>query len=312
MSAEVTYRPATGADVPSLYAVWAESFEAPHVIDLWAGDPGRLPRTFVAVEAATVVAAVYYLPRRLRDATGAADLVGGLANVATLPRARGRGHVRRLLDLALAAMTADGCAWSLLFTGTPGVYRGSGFHTFTLRYRSGRPAPRTAPPAGWTVDAGSPADWSGLAPIHHAFNAHRPLSTVRDADDWARRVPVWYAPPAELLLARRHGHVDGYLVLRHTGDEVRVAEAAVLPGRQEALRALFTAVADRARAAGARRVAARLPADPAIDAALPWLLHDPVTEIDDTGMLRPVHASPDHLAAMTAAPGAFHWPGDYL
>ncbi|MET7394950.1 GNAT family N-acetyltransferase [Dactylosporangium sp. NPDC005572] len=316
------HRPAIPADEPSLRALWSTAFPGTDVFPLWAGDPGRFPRTFVAVDAATVLAAVYYIPRRLRAADGGAHLVGGIANVATLPTARGRGHARRLLDLALAAMAADGCAWSLLFTGTPDVYRGSGFEPFTLRYPSGAPAmaggaaggAAGAAPAfsGWTIGPGSLTEWRGLAAAHRAFNAHRPLTTVRTADDWNRRVPVWYAPPAELLVAHRRGRLGGYVVLRRTAGEVRVLEAACRPGREAALCALFAAVAEDARAAGVRRCTARLPADPAIDAALPWLLRDPVTETDTTGMLRPLHAAPELIAAMTAVPGAFHWPGDYL
>ncbi|RGC65292.1 hypothetical protein C5N14_29600 [Micromonospora sp. MW-13] len=334
---DAAYRPAGPTDGPALHALWDTAFGEPHVPALWDGDPGRLARTFVAVAAGTVLASVYYLPRRVRDGAGGVDLVGGLANVATLPAARGRGHVRRLLELALAAMDADGCAWSLLFTGTPAVYAGSGFRTFALRYPVGRPARPAAPPPGWAVTPGSPADWPALAGVHDAFDADRPLSTVRAADDWARRVPVWYAPPARLLLARRAdpppggadrdlarldgaaagadrgaGEVDGYLVTRRDADRVRVLEVAVRPGAEDALAALFATVARDADAAGLTRCEARLPADPAITRALPWLLRDPEFATDDTGMVRPVRADPQRLARVTAAPGAFHWPGDYL
>ncbi|MBO4204610.1 GNAT family N-acetyltransferase [Micromonospora echinofusca] len=313
MTGSVTYRSATPADVPSLLATWAESFAGADVGLLWARDPGRLPRTFVAVRDAEVLAAVYYLPRRVRDAAGHVDLVGGVANVATRPSARGQGHVRRLLDLAGAAMAADGCAWSLLFTGTPEVYRSSGFRSFTLDYRSGRPVRPAAPLVpGWSVRPAPLADWPEIAPVHRAFNARRPLSTVRTADDWGRRVPFWYAPPAELLVARQHGQVGGYLVTQRSDDRLRVAEAAVWPGQEDALAALFAAVAARAGSAGVTCIEARLPADPAIELALPCLLTDPVTETDTTGMVRPVHATPEHLTALLTAPGAFHWPGDYL
>ncbi|WP_431894197.1 GNAT family N-acetyltransferase [Micromonospora haikouensis] len=314
MTAPVAYRPVTAADVPSLHATWAEAFDDAHVVRLWSGDPGRLPRTFVAVQAGTVVAAVYYLPRRIRDAAGGVDLVGGVANVATRVGARGRGHVRRLLDLAVTAMAADGCAWSLLFTGTPGVYASSGYRPFTLRYPTGRPAAATAaaPPTGWTVRTEPGVDWAELAPVHAAFNADRPLSTVRAADDWRLRVPVWYSPPTELLVARQRGRVTGYLAATWAPGRVRVVETAALPDRPDTLPALFRAVARAAAARDVRHCVARLPADPAIDAALPCLLADPVVEADTTGMVRPIHATPDHLAAITAAPGAFHWPADYL
>ncbi|BCL17586.1 GNAT family N-acetyltransferase [Micromonospora sagamiensis] len=309
MSAPVGYRTATPEDLPSLRSTWAEAFPATDVTALWATDPGRFARTFVAVRDGRVVAAVHYLPRRLRAADGTVDRVGGVANVATRPAERGQGHVRRLLEQALAAMDVDGCAWALLFTGTPAVYLGSGFRTFRLGYPSGRPAPPTGPPPGWTVQPGSWADWPNLAPLHRAFNAHRPLSTVRDDHDWRHRVPAWYAPPTELLVAHRHGEPVGYLVRERSAGLVRVVEVA---GGVDALRALFGAVATTAHADRTVRCVARLPADPVVGAALPWLLRDPVPEVDETGMVRPVRADADRVAATTGAPGAFHWPGDYL
>ncbi|GAB3078677.1 GNAT family N-acetyltransferase [Micromonospora schwarzwaldensis] len=313
MSAPVEFRPATPADVPSLHALWAEAFPGTHVAELHARDPGGLARTFLAVRVVTVVAAVHYLPRRIRDGAGGVDLVGGVANVATRVDARGQGHIRRLLELAGAAMAADGCAWSLLFTGTPGVYLSSGYRPFTLRYASGRPVTGTASvPPGWTVHAPDSVDWTELAGIHAAFNAHRPLSTVRDAADWALRVPLWYAPPARTLVARHRGRPVGYLVARWSPGHVRVVEVAVRPDRPDALPVLFGAVARAAAGHDVRRCTARLPADPAIVAALPALLTEPETEYDETGMVRPVHAAPEHVRAVVEAPDAFHWPADYL
>ncbi|SCL25047.1 Acetyltransferase (GNAT) domain-containing protein [Micromonospora pallida] len=310
MSAAAGYRTAGPDDLPSLRALWAGAFAGTDVTALWATDPGRFGRTFVAVRDERVVAAVHYLPRRIRAAEGAVDLVGGVANVATHPPERGRGHARRLLDRAVTAMTADGCAWALLFTGTPAVYRSSGFRTFRLGYTSGRPAPPSvAAPQGWTVRPGSWADWPALAALHRGFNAHRPLSTVRGDHDWRHRVPTWYAPPAELLVAHRHGEPAGYLVRERSAGLVRVLEVA---GGVDALRVLFGAVAATARVDGAEQCVARLPADPVVRTALPWLLRDPLPEVDETGMVRPLRADAARLAATTGAPGAFHWPGDYL
>ncbi|SCL27783.1 hypothetical protein GA0074694_4913 [Micromonospora inyonensis] len=122
-------------------------------------------------------------------------------------------------------------------------------------------------------------------------------------------MPSWYAPPTELLVAHRHGEPVGYLVRERSAGLVRVVEVA---GGVDALRALFGVVATTAHADRTVRCVARLPADPVVGAALPWLLRDPVPEVDETGMVRPVRADADRLAATTGAPGAFHWPGDYL
>src|SRR4051812_44006588 len=121
------YRMAVPGDRASLYRVWATCFDAPHIVPLYESEPDRHRRTFVAAGDDGVHAVVHYVRRRIRNATGGTDLVGGVANVATRPDACGRGHIKRLLHLAVTAMAADGCAWSLLFTGTPGVYASAGW-----------------------------------------------------------------------------------------------------------------------------------------------------------------------------------------
>ncbi|MEU7321971.1 GNAT family N-acetyltransferase [Streptomyces griseoviridis] len=137
------FRSAAPADEPSLTALWRTAFGDAPVGALWRTDPGRHPRTVVAVEDGRVLSALHWMPRPIRSADGATDRVGCLGGVATRPEARGRGLVTRLLADAVDAMTADRCAWSLLCTGTPDVCRSAGWETFPtppLARRTPRPA----------------------------------------------------------------------------------------------------------------------------------------------------------------------------
>lgn len=305
----VDLRPAVAADVRSLYATWRLAFgEVPWQVPLYEQDAGRLRRTFVAVVDGAVQASVYYLVRPIRTVGGAVDQVGCVANVATHPATRGRGLVRRLLALAVADMEQRELAWSLLFTGTPGVYEGSGWRGFTCDIAAGELAPGTAATSRHTVGEVSLDEWRPLARLHAEFNRRRALTTVRTEDDWLVRVPVWYAD-SEVLTSWTGTEYDGYLVLRWNSDSVEVQEAGVTSAA--AADALFAEVRRRA---GLRRVSScilRVPADPLLHRATDGLLRSPEIVTDATGMIREL-GSTAVRAAIQRDPGAIHWPADYF
>lgn len=325
------YRTATPADEPGLHALWAAAFPdaAATVGALWAGDPGRHARTFVADDGGRVVSALHYRPRPIRSATGRPQRVGCLGGVATHPDARGRGHVRRLLGAAVAAMTADGCAWSLLFTATPGVYEGAGWRSFRATGWSGPPAGPAAPRGGSaSVRPATGADLGALKALRDAYDEARPLTTVRSLDDWRRRIPHWYGPPGRILIAEqaeRAEHLSagpgaragrarplGFVVVRHPGPgHAEVAEIALARGHEDAAaEALLAAAAEHARAAGAASAGVRLPAEPAVLRALPRLLAQATPETTAYGMARPLLSPAAEVAATVGAPRAAHWYGD--
>ncbi|WP_168210049.1 GNAT family N-acetyltransferase [Oerskovia sp. KBS0722] len=351
------FRTATPADVPSLYALWAAAFDAPLMVPVHETDDGRLDRTVVAVLPGPtpaedrVVASVCWTPRTLvglpgPDGAATTLAVGGVSNVASAPDVRGRGLVRLALAEAVEQMHAADMDASLLFTGTPGVYRPSGWETFEVPVthglllpddaarpeRSGSAAlvarhertlrtesPVPTPFPVWDADL----PWQDLATLHDAFHA-APLTTRRTAEHWQRRIPLWYSS-AELLTARRpDGSIVGYLVVELEGEVLRVRELAFGPGdaaapeRREALDVLALAARSLAREHRATRVEVRLPRVPAAAALTDALLAPSGRETtsDATGMLRPVRRSTaeiDALRAATDSPAAgFHWPGDYL
>lgn len=348
------FRTATPADVPSLYTLWAAAFDAPLMIPVYETDDGRLDRTVVAVlpgptpAADRVVASVCWTPRTLvglpgPDGAATTLAVGGVSNVASAPDLRGRGLVRLALAEAVAHMAAAGMDASLLFTGTPGVYRPSGWEVFEVPVTRGPLRPdgaarperpgspdgaarherplRTESPVPTTFPAwGADLPWQDLAALHDAFH-DAPLTTRRTAEHWLRRIPLWYSS-AELLTARRpDGSIVGYLVVEVEGEVLRVRELAVgpdAPARRQALDVLALAARSLAREHGAPHAEVRLPRIPATAVLTDALLTPGGRETtpDVTGMLRPVRrstAESDALRAATGGPAAgFHWPGDYL
>ncbi|MEV7963344.1 GNAT family N-acetyltransferase [Oerskovia paurometabola] len=351
------FRTATPADVPSLYALWAAAFDAPLMVPVYETDDGRLDRTVVAVlpgptpAADRVVASVCWTPRTLvglpgPDGAATTLAVGGVSNVASAPDVRGRGLVRLALAEAVAHMDAAGMDASLLFTGTPGVYRPSGWEVFEIPVTRGPLLPdgaarperpgspgvvarherplRTGSPVRTTFPAwGADLPWRDLAALHDAFH-DAPLTTRRTAEHWQRRIPLWYSS-AELLTARRpDGSIVGYLVVEVEGEVLRVRELAVghggarSPEDRDALDVLALAARSLAREHGATHAEVRLPRIPAT-AVLTDALLTPggrETVADATGMLRPVRRSTAESDALRAAAGGpaagFHWPGDYL
>ncbi|MFF9076415.1 GNAT family N-acetyltransferase [Streptomyces sp. NPDC014735] len=308
MSAHV--RTTTPADEPALAALWARCFDAPHLPRLHALDPDRHRHTFVAQNDTDggIDAVVVYVPRRIRDAHGVPRRVGGIGSVATRPEARGQGLVRRLLVAAERVMTAEGCDWSLLFTGTPGVYRGSGWREFASTYTEGTLAP-SPDPGSFRIRAAAERDAPAVAALHDAYNTTRPLSAVRTPQDWAVRVPAWYGPLEASLVAEDpgSGEVVGWIVACPETERVDVHEFAGAPG---CLGALLAAVGERGRAAGLDRARVRLPDGPVLRAALPALLADARTVTEHAGMARPLHATEESVRATVTAPGAVHWFGD--
>ncbi|MFJ7255978.1 GNAT family N-acetyltransferase [Streptomyces sp. NPDC098085] len=303
-------RTATAADDPALAALWQRCFDAPHIAALHALDPDRHRHTFVAQNGpgGGIDAVVVYVPRLIRDAHGTPQRVGGIGSVATRPEARGQGLVRRLLVEAERTMRAEQCAWSLLFTGTPGVYRGSGWQEFGSTYTEGTLATRAAPGA-FRVRAATAQDGAEVVALHHAYNANRALSSLRAPEDWAVRVPAWYGPVARSLVAEdpASGALVGWIVAQHAGEYVEVREFA---GAPECLGELFAAVGEQGREAGLSRARVRIPDGPGVRAALPALLADPRSVEEHVGMARPLHATAETVRATVTAPGAVHWYGD--
>ena len=295
----------TGDGGPALHALWQRVFpEASHVVPLYAQDPGRAERTFLAYDEDGPVAVVYWLPRQVHGVGGEVHRVGCVSSVATLPRARGRGLVRHLLATAVESMTAHGCAWSLLFTGTPAVY--TGWTVFDRVHVRGAFAGGAPPRPGWSVTEVGLDVWPVLAELH--ARERRPLTTVRTPEDWAARVPVWYGQGHQVLLVRHRGGPAAYAVTDwRTGDVVEFAVAA-----PDAAQPLFEAVA---RQAALREVAAgRLlaPPDPVVAGALPGLFATWSTGAERTGMARPLHSGPERVRAVVEAPSAVHWTADYF
>lgn len=284
-------RRARAEDQAELTALWATAFTPPLAPDQWLIDPERLVHTLVAEDEDGLCGSIYGLPKRLRESDGVAE-VHAIGSVAVAERARGHGLARRLMAATLqSAREAD---WALLFTGTPEVYRSSGFETFSMaRTLTGPWHPPV--PAGTTdqvvremVGLGS---FRPLREVYERSRAGRVvLAPVRgDRDTAMAEVRMRGAT----LYRRTEGSmVVGYAVAERRGDVGVLLESAVLPGIEgdaDGVRDdLLSAIAADWASAGVTSCDLAVPALPEEELALRRFAPEAVRQDDRTGMIRPL------------------------
>lgn len=285
MHADPILRPAVAADAAPLAALWATAFTPPLRPDQWLIDADRLAHTIVATDDEGVIGSIYGLPKRLREDGGEVASVHCIGSVAVADRARGRGLARRLVAATLEAGERSGADWALLFTGTPDVYRSSGFETFTMRRAlSGAWSPVAEPTDGGVRSA--PVSAETLAPLAADYERSRTgavLAPVRSAQDWA------------MAAVRLEGMTlywldEGYAVAGVRGGVGIVAEFVAPEERTRAL--LLIAIGADWRAAGVERCEIAVP-DRADDvAAVRAFMPAAEWMPDTTGMTRPLRREP--------------------
>jgi predicted N-acetyltransferase YhbS len=287
-------RPARAADEPALAALWATVFTPALAPDQWLVDGDRLAHTLVAEDREGVCGSIYGLPKRLRESDGGIADVHAIGSVAVAERARGQGLARRLVAATLqGGRDAD---WALLFTGTPEVYRSSGFETFSMsRTLAGAWNPPAAVEAAVEVENGivrevvGAGSFDALREVYERSRAGRVvLAPVRgDRDGEMAEVRMRGA-----TLYRSIGGFSllGYAIAESDGGVGRLLESAVLPDSVGVHRALLAAVAADWAVAGVTSCDLAVPAlpDDDLDAFAP----EAVRQDDDTGMIRPLRREP--------------------
>ena len=284
----VTYRRMLPEDEEAVFQLRMRTWGHPsieHIRQSAYSDPLYLQHTYAALAPdGALLSTVRYWLRHIRDASGTPRLVGCVASVVTIEAARRQGHARKLMHLAINSMREEGCDWSLLFSSGMGVplYEGLGYRLYPAPYFRGTFVSDQQSSGSITVThrtdvqdissmAGSysvartdgPFDmadhhWQAVHHIYAVYNAHRPLSIVRDENYW-RGYFVQSLGTAlrqgsvSLFLASDQGHPVAYLLARLLSMEsardyfnedhgVIVSEVGLLPGHDAALPALLSAV----------------------------------------------------------------------
>ena len=285
-------RAARAEDQPDLTTLWATAFTPPLAPDQWLIDGDRLAHTLVAEDDRGVCGSIYGLPKRLREDDGGVADVHAIGSVAVAGRARGQGLARRLVAATLE--TAGDAEWALLFTGTPEVYRSSGFESFSMARTLTGPwhDPRLRRVEGSvegrvereTVGLGS---FRSLRDVYERSRAGRvvlaPVRSDRDAAMAEVRMR------GATLYRRIEGStVLGYMIAEHRGGVGVLLESAVLPDSEPVRDELLSAVAADWARAGVTSCELAVPALPDEESALRAFAPRAVRQDDRTGMIRPL------------------------
>ncbi len=304
----VEYRTARADDIPGIHSLWAASLWASveRLHADWTADPDPLRRAFVAVDGSGVLAVVCIVPRVLRNTLGEPQPVGGIAAVATRHDARRRGHARRLLQLAITAMSETGFAWSMLFTGTPQVYGSLGWTQVRLAAREGPLASGPGSPLRYRIRRATLSECrADLAAIYDQYNAHRPLSAVRTTDGWhgsaMRRLD-----DTDLFVAEMAGEITAYASVAWRDNVVELREIGLRPTHGPARHDLFAAIAGQAHARAITQVRAHLPSD----VPLTGLATHTHTVESSTAMALPLRATWADILTVVDSPSATFWLAD--
>jgi hypothetical protein len=184
--------------------------------------------------------------------------------------------------------------WALLFTGTPEVYRSSGFETFSMaRTLAG---PWQAPVPAETVDrvVRETVGLGSFRPLGEVYERSRAgrvvLAPVRGDRD---RAMAEVRMRGATLYRRIEGSaVVGYAIAECRGEVGMLLESAVLPGIETGAAGvrgdLLSAIASDWASAGVTSCDLAVPALREEDVALRAFAPEAVRQDDRTGMIRPL------------------------
>ena len=291
MSGEQRLRSATAADASALADLWASAFMPPLAPDQWLVDEERFAHTIVAEDGAGLCGSIYGLPKRLRESGGRVADVHCIGSVAVAARARGEGLARRLVAATLDG--ARGADWALLFTGTPDVYRSSGFEGFTMQRTIAGPWGASPAEVGRGLQVSretvSPGALGRLSEVYEGSREGRvSLAPVRSTRDWAM-AEVRLAG-GQLYLLAEGAQIVGYAIARIDGDTGVILEMAALPAADSigVHRELLSAVAADWAAAGVIACDIAVPRGEGVDHIFRVFAPEAVRQDDRTGMIRPL------------------------
>lgn len=283
-------------------AVWGGEANRPYFSKYFYGDVEWLPYyTIVAKEEGRLVSAVH-ICKRIVPCGEYRLVMGGIANVATLPKFRGKGYNTQCLQKAIEVMEADAMDFSLLFTGINGYYARLGYETLPGTLYSGDiRADFTPSPSPYLVRPASAEDIPALQSLYAQYNAQRPLSVQRTPAywrDWCGVSPS-NVPEGISVAIDASGKAVGYLRRGRFNSaeayspqelEVRITEFAADDGDYPgAAQALYESVAQELKSAGAKRLRLGMLLDPVIEAAVSPVLESIEASEARYGMFRILH-----------------------
>ena len=202
----------------------------------------RLPQTRVVVVNDTVVSTLRVWERRLRIGASLVTM-GGIGGVCTHPKYRGVGYASALMRDTIDYLRMTGCDIGALFTIIPEVfYRNLGWTSLPLH--------GFVVPCDSTTNAEFSSEWeistfnieTDLDAVARLYD----LSNAQQSGTIARTRAYWDMAPCRIrevlptVVARRGGHIGGYLNYGIHERTAEVREVGYVPNNPEVLDALVS------------------------------------------------------------------------
>ena len=221
----------------------------------------RLPQTRVVVVNDKVVSTLRVWERRIRIGASLVT-VGGIGGVCTHPHYRGVGYASALMRDTIGYLQTTGCDLGVLFTIIPeAFYRQLGWtsfpmHGFDVACSS---AAHLADTSAWQVtDFNVEKDLDAVAGLYDVANAEQSGTLVRTRAYWDM-APCRIRGVLPTVVARRGGHVGGYLNYEMDENGVEVREVGCEANDPEVLDALVCHLLEACKTHRVEKVAVKFP-----------------------------------------------------
>lgn len=224
------------------------------------GDPWFTPKyTRICEDDGSMVSAVHIVRREVR--CGSSTLVmGGIANVGTLPGSQGKGYSSATLKNAIEVMVNDEMDFSMLFTDINPYYERIGYCTIDFRVGTASLRPHLTPiDLPYTVRPYRNEDAGAVVSIYNEFNSDVALSQVRTPGYWSGFAINPESEPFDVWVAERDGEITGYLAGHVFNKSYGIAEMCYSRSHEDSLKPLVHKAWTRASEMNAEELVYRLP-----------------------------------------------------
>ncbi|MDE0018556.1 MAG: GNAT family N-acetyltransferase [Candidatus Poribacteria bacterium] len=252
------------------------------------GDSSYRPsQTRVVVVNDRVVSTLRVWERRMWVGASLVTM-GGIGGVCTHPNYRSVGYASALMRDTIDYLRTIGCDLGVLFTIIPeAFYRQLGWTSFPLHGFSIAcdAAAQAAASSEWQVTDFNPeTDLDAVAELYDIANAQQSGTIARTRAYWDM-APCRIRGVLPTVIARRDGHISGYLNYEMDEKTVEVHEVGCVPNKLEVLNALVSHLLKACAAQEIEKIEVKFPSQHPFAERLIAACNSPVTPTERSKMM---------------------------
>ena len=226
------------------------------------GDSSYRPSQIrVVVVNDRIVSTLRVWERRMRVGESLVTM-GGIGGVCTHPSYRGVGYASALMRDTIGYLQTVGCDLGVLFTIIPeAFYRQLGWTSFPMHGFSVvcNSATQAADASAWQItDFNVETDLDAVVRLYDLANAQQSGVIARTRAYWDM-APCRIRGVLPTVVARRDGHISGYLNYEMGGERAEVREVGCVPNESEVLNALVGHLLKACEAHGVEKIEVKFP-----------------------------------------------------